>query len=103
MSTIKITVEDAGVTKTYEKDFGDGWPISVEDFFEACLESYDSNGYCNTIDVNVCGISGNVTKTISWDKDNYILVEDKMTPVDDIASYLQQGQPEERWYMGHKY
>ncbi len=95
MTTMKITIEDMGVTKTYEKDFGDR-SILVEDYFEACLEAYDQQGYCNDIDVNIYGLGGNITQKVTWDKDNYINVSEEMNAVDDLMSFLDQGNSENR-------
>lgn len=91
MTTMKITIEDFGITKTYEKDFGEEY-ISVDGFFETCLEAYSSNEYMNGIEVNIFGLSGNVTQSITWDKHNYINVHEEMDVIDDLLSFVEQGK-----------
>lgn len=108
MTTMKITIEDMGVTKTYEKDFGDEC-ITVDDYFEACLDAYDQQGYMTDIDINLLWPNGDVKQKISWSKDNYITNTKQMDVVDDLMSFLEQGcevrhhRPVENWYMGHRF
>lgn len=108
MTTMKITIEDMGVTKTYEKDFGEN-PIFVSDFFETCLSAYSSNEYMNDIEVNIFGPGGNITQSITWDKDNYIQFHEEMDVLDDLMSFLEtisdirHHRPVENWYMGHRF
>ena len=88
MAKMTISFEDdLGLTKTVTQEYEDDGQ-SVQEFFETCLKAYEAFTFQNGIEIDILGISGNVTSTLHWDADEGYWKTEKMDIMEDLACYM---------------
>ena len=88
MAKMTITYEDDfGLTRTVTQEYEND-DNTVEEFFETCLKAYEAFTFQNGIDIDILGLSGNVTSTLHWDKNDGYQEEVKMDIMEDLTCYM---------------
>ena len=89
MAKMTITYEDDfGLTRTITQEY-ESSDHTVQEFFETCLRAYEAFTFQNGIDIDILGLSGDVTSTLHWDADDGYREEIKMGIFEDLARYSQ--------------